>query len=131
MCSMKGSIYQYWQLFELFYNDVNHVVVIMNDIFFFILRILRTCFSLTGVSWLLIALLMATVCRNKKELKSFKQSERTEFLYNFKCIFNFISNELEHANIQDVYNLLINIITIIKHKKQHVETSISSIMSCN
>lgn len=45
------------------YNDVNHVVVIINDI---ILRILRTCFSLTGVSWLLIALLMATVCRKKK-----------------------------------------------------------------
>lgn len=55
----------YWQLFpELYtYNDVNHVVVIINDI---ILRILRTCFSLTGVSWLLIALLMATVCRKKR-----------------------------------------------------------------
>lgn len=125
---MKGSTGSFFH--ELYtYNDVNHVVVItcINDI---ILRILRTCFSLTGVSWLLIALLMATVCRKKiSKLLNNQNSPNFFTTLNAHLISFLLSQNMQTYKMCTI--LLINIITIIKHKKQPNVTSIYSIMSCS
>lgn len=126
---MKGSTGSFFH--DLYtYNDVNHVVVIINDI---ILRILRTCFSLTGVSWLLIALLMATVCRKKKISKMLNNQNSPNFFttLNAHFISFLLSQNMQTYKMCTI--LLINtcIITIIKHKKQPNVTSIYSIMSCS